>query len=64
MDPSEQLPTGTGYDPENEHRAEDDALWAFIRWVSAHSYDRTVLDEASKMLEWGSVHANRSRWYA
>jgi hypothetical protein len=68
--PSDRLPESDDNGPEEDHIAEDGALWAFVEWISDLNETQpgkvsgTVEVEASRFLEWRERHTDRSRWYA
>jgi hypothetical protein len=66
--PSDRLPEPGDDGPEEDHIAEDGALWAFVEWIAAVSgsteWTRMHQDEAERFLAWRTHHKGRTRWYA
>jgi hypothetical protein len=62
-------PTGERtIDHETYHLEEDDALWAFVRWISVRLLLGTITpadisNEARRFLEWNERYSDRVRWY-
>jgi hypothetical protein len=65
--PSDRLPEPDDDGPEEDHIAEDGALWAFVEYISGSPWFLLTDEprvEAERFLAWRERHKGRTRWYA